>query len=124
MATILIVEDELTIASTLKDLFEMEGYHVVLAGNGREALDYLSGGRTDVILTDIMMPIMDGKALCQAIQQHPEFRRIPVVVMSAAARPRREDFGYAAFVAKPFNLDTVLEAIEGVLARAGLPSEE
>ena len=84
MKTILIVEDEHSIAEMLAAILEEVDYQVVIAGNGQEALTRLETTSPDLILSDIMMPIMDGRTLCRKLQAHPIYRLIPIVLMSAA----------------------------------------
>src|SRR5215213_11196953 len=91
MPTILIAEDEFSIATLLRDTLEDEGYTVVLAQNGREALELLDTTSPALVLTDIMMPILDGFALCRAIQADPAYQAIPVIVMSAMSDPPAAD---------------------------------
>ena len=120
MPTILVVDDEVAIVEVLQDILEDEGYHVLTASNGHEAIARVTTLRPDVVVSDVMMPHMDGWQLCQALQTHQSFRSIPIVLMSAAAQPhRRDDCTYTAFVPKPFNLDTVLGTIAGVVGTIG-----
>ena len=116
MPTILVVDDEPAIAGMLQDLLEDEGYHVVTAGNGQEGLACLPEARPQLVLSDVMMPGLDGRAFCRALQADPTYRSIPVVLMSAAAAPdARDGCTYAAFVHKPFDLDTLVGTITRVL---------
>src|SRR3954452_19124969 len=85
MPTILIAEDELSIATLLRDTLEDEGYAVMLAQNGQEALDLLKTTRPALVVTDVMMPFVDGLTLCRTIQANPSYQAIPVIFMSAVA---------------------------------------
>ncbi len=116
MTTVLVVEDEEPILALLSALLGDEGYHVATARNGREGLDCLAVAHPDVVLCDVMMPMIDGATLCRYIQSDPAYRSIPVVLMSAA-RPPLASSGcrYAAFLAKPFTLDAVLDVLERVI---------
>src|SRR5690606_23937872 len=71
MATILVVEDEYALAGLLRDMLQEEGYAVVLASNGSQALEQLAETRPDLILSDVMMPGMDGRALTRALRTDP-----------------------------------------------------
>ena len=116
MPRILVVDDEQAISQVLHDLLTDEGYEVLTAGNGREALACLVNGRPDLVLSDVMMPLMGGAELCQALAANPQYGSIPVVLMSAAGEgTTRERCSYAAFVAKPFNLLDILDTVERVL---------
>ena len=102
MPLILIVEDELSIATLLRDMLEDEGYTVLLARNGQEALNLLGTYHPALVLTDVMMPILDGLALCRAIQADPTYQVIPVIVMSAIVDPPSSDgCRPIAFLKKP-----------------------
>jgi len=117
--TVLVVEDERVIADLLSLLFADEGYRVVVARNGREGLERVAAERPDVILSDIMMPVVNGIALCHALHDDPAYRTIPLVFMSAVPLPPlAQAYHYAAFIAKPFSLDDVLDTIARVLPPA------
>lgn len=119
MPKILIVEDEQSIATLLRDTLEDEGYTVLIAGNGQEALDLLSVARPALILTDVMMPILDGMALCRAIQAHPAYQSIPVIVMSAIAGSLPDQGCRAiAFIKKPFDLQHVVDMVGNTIGLA------
>lgn len=113
---ILIVEDDPGIREMLADVLADEGHTVVTAGHGQEALDYLdrADGRPDVILLDLMMPVMTGWQFREAQRQTPAIADIPVVVLSAKARLRGEvaQLDVAAIVSKPIDLDGLLVTLQ------------
>ncbi len=116
MKTILIVEDEQAIAEMLAAILEETDYQVVIAGNGQEAWAKLETTRPDLILSDIMMPIMDGRTLCKKLQAHPTYRSIPRVLMSAAYDSvSPSDGNPAAFLKKPFALQELLATVSGII---------
>ena len=116
MPRILVVDDEQAISQVLHDLLTDEGYEVLTAGNGWEALACMTDGRPDLVLSDVMMPVMDGAELCKALAADARYGTIPVVLMSAAGEgTTRERCTYAAFVAKPFNLLDILDTVERLL---------
>jgi two-component system, OmpR family, alkaline phosphatase synthesis response regulator PhoP len=116
MQTILVVEDELPIAEMVIAVLGYAGYKVVVVGNGQEALASLEDLRPDLILSDIMMPVMDGRELCKRLQAHPEHSSIPLVLMSAAHHPsNRDGCKYAAFIRKPFTVEELLEPVSKTL---------
>ncbi len=117
MTSVLIVEEEVPIVELLCDLFADAGYRVVTARDGREALERLAAARPDLVLSDIMMPRLDGIGLCHQMQANPAYHAIPLVFMSATPRALPADgCRYAAFVTKPFALDQVLDTVARVLA--------
>jgi CheY-like chemotaxis protein len=120
-ATVLIVEDELAIAELLSMALSDGGYRVVLAANGRRALELLSNGPLpDLIITDFMMPVLDGVGFIQAMQQNETHRGIPLIIMSSIPEDavRSRIHGYAEFIRKPFRLATVTQLVTNVLARS------
>lgn len=126
MATILIVDDELAVTDILRAVLQGEGYGVVTAKNGQEGLLKLAEERPDLVLCDIMMPLMEGLEMCHLLQLNPSYNAIPVVLMSAAHEQfkggaARLDLScdYAAFLAKPFDLDDLLNTVAGLVGRAG-----
>lgn len=120
-ATVLIVEDEFAIAELLSMALTDRGYRVVLAANGRQALERLNEEPPpDLIITDLMMPVLDGTGLIHAMQRSKRQRDIPCIIMSSipedAARRRVNE--YAGFIRKPFRLASVLQLVRNVLARS------
>src|SRR5580700_1760097 len=87
MKKILIVEDELVVRSIYRRKFEMSGYQVATAEEGAAALKMLPEFRPDIIQLDIMMPGMDGVEVIRQIRAWPEFRSVPILVLSSFYRP-------------------------------------
>lgn len=115
--SILVVEDEPGTRQALELLLDLEGYAVAVAGNGVQALDALSRGRFDLVLTDHMMPGMDGLVFLRALRADERLTSLPVVMMSASPRPSEAMLQLMdAFVAKPFEIPTLLRVIERVFA--------
>ena len=111
---VLVVDDQEVIRETLQTALDDEGFTVECAANGREALDILERWKPCVILLDLMMPVMDGWAF--RAEQRRSGNTVPVVLLSAAGEldTHKEALGAAAIVAKPFDLDNVISAIEGI----------
>lgn len=114
--TILVVEDDPFIAEVLQTILEDEGYAVLLAGNGHEALATLSTAQPTVILSDILMPGMDGLELCVALQSHPTHHATPIILMSANTQLPTDSCA-ATFLTKPFQLMTVLTTVARVITQ-------
>jgi CheY-like chemotaxis protein len=112
---IMIVEDDRDIRETLAELLEDEGYEILTAGNGAEALDLLRGGAEppSLILLDLMMPVMDGRSFRLEQRADPQLDRIPVVVLSAYhdAAAQAAELEVAAFLSKPLRPDTLMRLI-------------
>ena len=110
---ILIVEDVPNVLELLEVTLRFKGYAVVTATNGEEALDVISKTRPVLIITDILMPKMDGYAFIQKLRVNPETRSIPVVFLSATyVTPEDKDFalslGAARFMEKPIDTEDFL----------------
>jgi len=117
--TVLIVEDEWAIADWLQVLLSEYAFNVLVAGNGREALDVLHRETPDLVLTDFMMPFVDGGALIAAMAADPKTRDIPVVVMTSLleAVVRERAPGYRAYLRKPFREADLMKVIGEILPR-------
>lgn len=112
--TILIIEDEPSILALLCDLLEGEGYTVRTATNGQEGLASMRAQLPDLVLCDVMMPGMDGRAVYQAMQAHPALCKLPLLFMSAVTEHSlgldRE--AYSAFLPKPLDLEQLLQLLQ------------
>lgn len=116
---ILIAEDSPTQAGKLKFLLEGRGYRARIAVNGRLALDAIRLRKPHLVLSDILMPELDGYGLCQAIKAQPELRDLPVILVTSLIDPedivRGLECGADNFIRKPYNDDYLLNRIEYVL---------
>ena len=95
------------------------GYEVRSAANGQEGLELLAGWRPSLIVLDMMMPVLDGRGFRAAQVSREDWRRIPVIVLSAtrAFLSPEETVGAMAVIAKPFDLDTLLTLVEQWVGR-------
>ncbi|HEY6099714.1 MAG TPA: response regulator [Anaeromyxobacter sp.] len=107
--TVLVVDDEPDIREAVSELLSEEGYDVVGASDGAEALTKLHTCHPTVVLLDLMMPGMDGWQFRAAQREDPEVSGIPVIVLSALDRV--SDLDAADFIQKPFDLDRLLSAV-------------
>jgi two-component system response regulator AdeR len=116
--SILVVEDEADLVWVVRFNLELEGFRTYVASNGQAALDLLEEVTPDLILLDLMMPVMDGWAVLHEIRRRG-MHGVPVVVVSARTsqgdRRRAEDSAVDAFVAKPFDMDELLTTIRELL---------
>jgi CheY-like chemotaxis protein len=117
---ILIVEDDIDIRESLRELLELEGYPIAVAANGQEALDVLAReplGSVGLILLDLMMPVKDGISFRVEQKADPRLAPIPVVVMSAdrSAAQKVGHLGVDACLRKPVELERLLELLRSKL---------
>lgn len=116
--SILIVEDEYGLAEMLGEMLSEVGYEVTLAINGQLALDVLEERRIDLVLTDVMMPVMDGPELAHAMRSSEIHGRIPIVMMTSlpSAVPQTRGL-YDAVLNKPFMPEALLKVLEACTKR-------
>ncbi len=114
-ATVLVVDDDPDTVSTMKDILEEEGHTVLSARNGREGLQVALQTLPDLVLLDLNMPEMDGRAFLVALEKSPTLADVTVVVLSGAADAKIVE---RECVTKPLRLDTLLELIDRVALAA------
>jgi two-component system response regulator MprA len=118
MITILVVDDEPLIRDVVVDLLRDEGYAVVIADDGLAALEMIQQEAPALVLMDVMMPRMDGRAAFRAMREHAHGDSLPVILMSAMVEPTDLDPEITAFLRKPVDLDQLLALIARLLANA------
>jgi two-component system response regulator CpxR len=116
---VLLVEDDLDVRDTLQDLLESEGLDVIPAANGKQAIDFLTLNDppgADLVILDLMMPLVSGWEVLRVLATDQSLRRIPVIVLSAlqVQRPDRAN----ELVRKPFAFETLVASIRNVLPQA------
>jgi two-component system response regulator MprA len=122
-ARVLVVEDEPSIRAIVTDLLRFEGYEVREAGHGLDALSMLDAWRPDAIVLDLMMPVMDGWAFAEAAANVLGPAEVPPILVASAspdladAAASLRKFGVRAAVAKPFDVDVLLAALERLIVR-------
>ncbi len=116
---ILVVDDEPNIVQTLQDRLEMNEYEVFTAGNGREGLKRFEDERPNVILLDVIMPIMDGHEMLEALRKQPGGQDVSVIMLTARSQTqdiaRANACGIDDYIVKPFDLSELLEKIESAV---------
>lgn len=117
MSTILIVDDEYLIAEILSFALEDEGYLTVTAGSGQKALSVLDRERPQLIITDYMMPGMNGIEFAEAARANKQFENVPIILMSGAQAHlgvSRPDL-FAAVYEKPFEIEVMVHNVKRLL---------
>lgn len=117
---ILVVDDSISVRLLLHEQLSKAGYRVLTAENGKHALDVLRETQPDVILSDVYMPEMNGIELCETLHDDPRYVSIPFIVMStvndAENMKKMMQFGAAAFIIKPFNLEQLMMTLNKIFS--------
>ncbi|HEU4725521.1 MAG TPA: response regulator [Candidatus Eisenbacteria bacterium] len=118
---ILVVDDEIYIVHILDFSLGMEGYEVLTALDGEQALERLKSDKPDLIVLDIMMPKVDGYEVCRTIKSSPETAHIPVILLSAKGRNVDQKMGFDVgaddYITKPFSPRKLVERINALLGQ-------
>ena len=119
---ILVVDDEIYIVHILDFSLGMEGYEVLTALDGEQALERLKADKPDLIVLDIMMPTLDGYEVCRTIKTNPETQHIPVILLSAKGRNVDQKMGFDVgaddYITKPFSPRKLVERINALLGQS------
>ncbi|MGH7726550.1 MAG: winged helix-turn-helix domain-containing protein [Candidatus Eiseniibacteriota bacterium] len=126
-ATILIVDDEREIRELLRYNLERQGYHVLTAQNGEEALSRIFSTRPDVVLLDLLLPGLNGLEVLREVRAEPSTKDLPVLLLTARGAEMDKLLGFERgaddYVTKPFSPREVIARVEAVLRRVGPPRE-
>jgi DNA-binding response OmpR family regulator len=118
MQHILVVDDEEDIRLYLQQELS-EHYRVDICSNGKEAFEFLVKTPVDLVVSDVMMPLMNGNVLCRRIKKHPQLNHIPVILLTAKAqsddRVEGMNCGADSFITKPFNVDVLRSTISNLI---------
>lgn len=118
---VLVVDDEPNIVQTLKDRLEMNDYQVFTAHNGSDGLKAAQDQSPDVILLDVIMPVMDGQEMLEKLRQQDWGKTVSVIMLTARSQAqdiaRARACGIEDYIIKPFDLSELLEKIEGIVER-------
>ena len=117
---ILVVDDEVNITQILEFSIGAEGYEVIAAQNGEEAIDKARREQPDLIILDIMMPIIDGYEACRILKANPLTKHIPVILLTAKGRDIDRRLGYEVgatdYIVKPFSPNKLIDRIHQLLS--------
>ncbi|PJF31709.1 MAG: DNA-binding response regulator [Candidatus Thermofonsia Clade 1 bacterium] len=121
MAKILIVEDDSTLADTLADNLQEEGYEVISTRDGENALSLIRSKLPDLIVLDIMLPTLDGLSVCRIIRKDPSTLHIPIIMLTARGTEVDKIVGLESgaddYIVKPFGLGEFLARVRAVMRR-------
>ena len=118
---LLLVDDEPGLREAVKDYLEESGFAVQVASNAREGWDLLQQNTPDLVISDIMMPQVDGYQFLKQMREDPRFKRLPVVFLTAKGmttdRIQGYNSGVDAYIPKPFDPDELVAIVENLLDR-------
>ena len=121
--SVLVIDDEAHIRRVIELKFKNQGYRVITATNGEEGLELIKAQEPDVVITDIMMPKLDGKTLCEKVNELKKERPFLTIVMTCRISPTEQDWinqmQDTVFVEKPFSLSTILKFVDQYLYDQG-----
>lgn len=120
-ASILVVEDDEPIRLALREVLEAEGYHVLVAADGAEAIAWLSREAPSLVVTDLNMPNVDGRELCEHMRRSERTEHIPIVVLTAEHRLESTIGRVDAIIRKPFDIDALVATIAQFIRPTLLP---
>lgn len=126
--TVLVVDDDKYILPLIQEILEMEGYNIILASSGQEAIDRFINYHPDLILLDLMLPDMDGYTVCRHIR---DLSPVPIIVVTARGEDDEKIRGFEAgaddYITKPFSARELVARVNAVLRRVykkGIPAEQ
>jgi len=122
-STILIVDDEIHLVKILRFTLEHEGYNVISAFDGMEAIEKIESERPDLVILDLMLPGIDGYKVCNRIKKNEELKDIPIIILSARDFENEnieEKILADMLMQKPFNTEKLLKAIDNLIKVSGI----
>ncbi len=124
MARVLVVDDDPDVRKLVEMKLRLDGIDTLVAGNGAEALEVLANEPVDLVVLDLMMPVMDGLETCRHMVSDPTLAEIPVIMLTARAQAADIEAGFATgatdYIVKPFSPRELLSRVRGVLLRSGV----
>ena len=119
---VLVVDDEPSIAKVLRKQLEVAGFEVNVGVDGEDGLTKAREWRPDLLVLDVMLPKRNGHEVCSALRQDEQFRRLPIIMLTAKAQRQDQQEamqrGADAYLAKPFQLEELLAKVRALLAKA------
>jgi DNA-binding response OmpR family regulator len=113
LSVVLVVDDDALLVKMIATVLKTRGYSILTAGNGKEGLDMAKEAEPDIILLDIMMPVLDGLAMLEELRKTSD---VPVIIISAFGRPEKVEkarsLGIECFLNKPFEMGILVEMLD------------
>ena|SRR3990172_3296990 len=116
---ILVTEDSPTVLEILKSVLEEEGYEVIAATDGQQALNLAKTDKPDLIVLDLMLPKIDGYKVCRILKFDEKYKNIPIIMLTARTKESDENLGKEvgadAYIRKPFQPEVIIDQIRKLL---------
>lgn len=116
---ILVVDDEVDLVETVRFSLELEGYEVLVAFNGEEALNQARKESPDLILLDLMLPKLDGYKVCRLLKFDERYKHIPILMLTAKTQEKDKatgmETGADEYITKPFDMDELMKKVKNYL---------
>lgn len=116
---ILVVDDAKFIIKIVEFNLKRKGYDVYSASNGKEGLEQVAAIKPDLLILDVMMPVMDGFTVCRKLKENPETEKLPVIILTAKGQEVDKDaadkLGVKSYLTKPFSPKKLLEEVKRIL---------
>ncbi|MFH1723816.1 MAG: response regulator [Elusimicrobiota bacterium] len=120
-ARLIVADDEPELLVMMKEALQSQGYEVRTAANGQEAIDLVRADPPDIVVVDLWMPVKDGFSVCRELKAEPEFRHLPIVILSASGGRENKiqglDLGADDFITKPVDIAELRARIRMILRR-------
>jgi len=117
---ILVIDDSASLREVVSIALQGAGYEVVQAADGKQALDKLDGSRIHLAICDVNMPVMDGISFVTEAKKRPEYRFMPIIMLTTESRESRKEEGQMAgakaWVVKPFRPEQMLHAVSKLIS--------
>lgn len=117
--TVIVVDDSDTIRKFISFGLRLKGFQVITASDGQDALEKLAAQPVNIVLTDLNMPNMDGFELIENLREDPEYKKIPIIVLTTESQLEERDraiaLGADTYLIKPFKVDVITKEIDKVL---------
>ena len=120
-ATVLIVEDDPALRDLYQKILKLEGYAVIAAEDGVEALRYVETEPVDAVVLDLMMPRLDGRSVKRGFNENASMRNVPVILVTGHVAPDIDPDEFSCVLHKPVSVEALVKAVRSCLEKAGYP---
>ncbi len=116
-ATVLVVDDDPSLRDLYEKVLTLEGYAVIVAEDGVEALKYVENGPVDAVVLDLMMPRLDGRSVKRGFDANAAMKNVPVILLTGHVAPDLDPHEFSCVLHKPISVEALVKAVRDCLAR-------